>query len=154
MNVEYINPFILASQQVLKQIANIDLTLGKVFIKETTYQVDQIVVIIGMTGTIKGQVNFCMNKDTALYIASQMMGGYLVAEFDEIAKSAIGEMANMIMGNTSTIFSQKNIMIDITPPSILMGENMVISLSHMVNICVPLHMNNGHKIDMDVAVIE
>jgi len=31
MNVEYINPFIEASQTVLKQTANIDAKLGKVF---------------------------------------------------------------------------------------------------------------------------
>lgn len=154
ISVEYINPFIQASQQVLKQIASIDFKLGKVYIKEPTYKVDQVVVIIGMTGGIKGQVNFCMSLSTAKNIASKMMGGYPVNEFDELAKSAIGEMANMIMGNTSTIFSQKGINVEITPPSILIGENMTLSTSKMINICVPLLLDNGEKIDMDVAFVQ
>lgn len=153
INVEYINPFIQASQQVLKQVANIDFKLGKVYIKEPTYKVDHVVVIIGMTGSIKGQVNFCMSVDTAKMIASKMMGGWPVNEFDELAKSAIGEMANMIMGNTSTLFSQKGIKVEITPPSILIGENMTLSTSKMVSICVPLLLDNGDKIDMDVALL-
>jgi len=154
INVEYINPFIQASQQVLKQLVNIDFKLGKVYIKEPTYKVDQVVVIIGMTGNIKGQVNFCMSLSTAKSIASIMMGGYPVNELDELAKSAIGEMANMIMGNTSTLFSQKGLKVEITPPSILIGENMTLSTSKMINICVPLLLDNGDKIDMDVAFME
>jgi len=153
VNVEYINPFIQASQQVLKQAAGIDFKLGKLFIKDPSYKVDQVVVIIGMTGSIKGQVNFCMNVETAKLIASNMMGGWPVNDFDELAKSAIGEMANMIMGNTSTIFSQKGITVEITPPSILIGENMTLSTSKMVNICVPLLLNNGEKIEMDVSLL-
>ncbi|WAM32135.1 chemotaxis protein CheX [Caldicellulosiruptor naganoensis] len=154
INVEYINPFIQASQQVLKQVANIDFKLGKVYLKDPTYKVEQVVVIIGMTGNIKGQVNFCMSLDAAKNIASKMMGGYPVTEFDDLAKSAIGELANMIMGNTSMLFSQKGLKVEITPPSILMGENMILSTSKMINICVPLLLDNGDKIDMDVAFVE
>ena len=32
MNVEYINPFIEASRSVIKTVANIDVSLGKVFL--------------------------------------------------------------------------------------------------------------------------
>ena len=35
MNVEHINPFIEASQTVLKQITGIDAKLGKIFIKDS-----------------------------------------------------------------------------------------------------------------------
>jgi chemotaxis protein CheX len=35
MNIEYINPFIEASQTVLKQIASLDAKLGKVFFNIT-----------------------------------------------------------------------------------------------------------------------
>jgi len=95
-----------------------------------------------------------MSIDTAKEIASRMMGGWPIETFDEIVKSAIGEMANMIMGNTSTLFSEKKIKVDITPPSILVGRDMTMSTSNMVTICVPLMLDNGYKIDMDVAISE
>jgi chemotaxis protein CheX len=47
MNIEYINPFIEASQTVLKQIAGIDAKMGKVFLKESPYRSDSIIVMVG-----------------------------------------------------------------------------------------------------------
>ena len=50
MNVEYINPFIEASQSVLKQIAGIDARLGNVYIKKSPYTGDNILIFVGLTG--------------------------------------------------------------------------------------------------------
>jgi hypothetical protein len=44
-----------------------------------------------------------LSKETALSVASLMMGGMLVTELDDLSKSAISELGNMIMGNTATI---------------------------------------------------
>ena len=74
MNVEHINPFIEASQTVLKQITGIDAKLGKIFIKDSPYVSDNILIIVGLTGKIRGQAVFAMNKSVALDIASSMMG--------------------------------------------------------------------------------
>ena len=81
-----------------------------------------------------------MNRSVALNIASNMMGGAEIAELDEISKSAISELANMILGNTATILYNKGIGIEITPPTFLMGENLQISNSKMTTICVPLYL--------------
>ena len=75
MNVEYINPFIEASQLVLKQIAGIDAQLGNVYIKKSPYTGDNILIFVGLTGKIRGQAIFAMSKKVALIIASNMMGG-------------------------------------------------------------------------------
>jgi len=44
-----------------------------------------------------------------------MMECSLITEIDEIGKSAIGELCNMILGYTATLFSRGNIIVDITP---------------------------------------
>ncbi len=138
MNIEYINPFIEASQTVLKQIASLDAKLGKVFLKTAPYKSEDIIIMVGLTGKIRGQANFSMKKEFAMKIASSMMMGMPVTEFDELSKSAISELANMIMGNAATILYNKGTNVDITPPSLLMGENMQITPSKMTTICVPL----------------
>ncbi|TYQ16392.1 UNVERIFIED_CONTAM: chemotaxis protein CheX [Acetivibrio alkalicellulosi] len=153
MNVEYINPFIEASQTVLKQSAGIDVKLGTVYIKDSPYASDNILIIVGLTGKIRGQAVFSMSKSIALSIASNMMGGMEVKELDEITKSAISELTNMILGNTATILYNKGIGIEITPPSFLMGQNMQISSTKMKTICVPLIIDNG-KIEIDISVMK
>lgn len=154
MNVEYINPFIEASQTVLKQTANIDARLGTVTLKESPYVSDSVLIIVGLTGKIRGQAVFSMTKNVALTIASAMMFGMPVTELDEISKSAISELTNMILGNAATILYSKGIGIEITPPSFLMGDNVQISPTKMKTICVPLLFNENDQLEIDISVID
>lgn len=154
MNIEYINPFIEASQTVLKQIAGIDAKLGKVYLKESPYRSNSIVIIVGLTGQIRGQAMFSMTMDVGLSIASSMMGGMPVPELDEISKSALSELTNMILGNTATILYNKGLNIDITPPTCLFGENLQISHSKLKTVCIPLMLMDGKAFEIDLAVEE
>jgi chemotaxis protein CheX len=154
VNIEHINSFIEASQTVLMQIAGIDAKLGKVYLKESPYASDVIAIIVGITGKIRGQVVFTMNVPVALGIASKMMCGMPVAELDEISKSAISELTNMILGNTATILYNKGVEIEITPPSFVMGQNLQISTNKMKTISVPLHLSGSEVMEIDISVIE
>ncbi len=152
MNIEYINPFIEASQTVLKQIANVDATLGKVFLKNSPYKSESIVIIVGITGKIRGQAVFSMSKKTAFAVASAMMFGMPVDELNEISKSALSELTNMILGNTATLLYNKGIGIEITPPSLLLGDNLQITPSKMKTICIPLTFNADDSLEIDISV--
>jgi len=79
--------------------------------------------------------------------------GMPVAELDEMAKSAISELTNMVLGNTATLFSQNGVSIDITPPSLLMGENMQISTVKTQAICIPIQFE-GYTMEIEVAIQE
>ncbi|HEX2947708.1 MAG TPA: chemotaxis protein CheX [Clostridia bacterium] len=151
MNIEYINPFIEASQTVLKQLTQLDAKLGKVYLKNSPYQSEDILIMVGLTGKLRGQAVFSINRQFALKIASIMMMGMPVTEFDEMSKSAISEMANMIMGNAATILYNRGINIDITPPSLLVGENMQITTNKMKTVCIPLEFSETDKIDLDIS---
>lgn len=152
MNIEYVNPFIEASQTVLKQVANIDAKLGKVYLKSSPYKGESILVFVGITGKMRGQTIFTMSKKVAFMIASAMMFGMPVDELNEISKSAISELTNMILGNTATLLYNKGIGIEITPPSLLLGENLQISPSKMKTICVPLYLSDTDVLEIDISV--
>ena len=154
MNVEYINPFIEASQQVFQMMTGIKPELGKVHLKNSPYKSDSVAVIVGLTGKMRGQVIISLSIQTAKAIASIMMGGMPVEELDDIAKSAISELGNMIMGNTATILFSRGIGIEITPPSLLMGEKIMITSSGMKTICVPLELGDDKKVDIDISLEE
>jgi chemotaxis protein CheX len=152
MNIEYINPFIEASQVVLKQIASIDVKLGKVYLKTAPYKSEDILIVIGLTGKIRGQAVFSMSRQFGLKLASIMMMGMEVTELDDMSRSAISEMANMIMGNAATIFFNRGINIDITPPSLFMGENMMITPNKMQTISIPLLLDDDNMISLDISM--
>lgn len=154
MNVEYINPFIEASQSVLMMMTGSKPELGQVYIRKSPFQSDNVAVIVGLTGRIRGQVVLSFSKKSALSVASAMMGGMTVSELDEISKSAISELANMIMGNTATLLASRGVGIEITPPSLLMGEKLMITPANMKTICIPLNIGGDNLIDIDVSLEE
>jgi chemotaxis protein CheX len=153
MKAEYINPFIESAQSVVNMLLGIEIKTGKAYLKNPPFIVNQTVIIIGVIGKIKGQVYFELTTDTTKKIASGMMRGMTITELDEISKSAVSEMVNMIMGNTSTIFAKKNIEVDITPPTLLIGDKIEISHKDSI-IVVPLELEGLGTIAINVAVEE
>ena len=154
MNVEIINPFIDASMNVINQTTGLQTRIGKVYKKETPYQSGSVVILIGLIGTVHGSVTFNLSEQLACRIASIMMGGMPVPKLDEIAKSAIGELSNMILGNTGIILSKKNVNIDVTPPTILTGDNLKLSVHDSVIICIPLLFEDNESIELNISYKE
>lgn len=142
MNATYINPFLIASKSVMKDLCQIDLEIGKPYLSKADFKGEEVLVILGITGQLVGQVILSMTIDTACDIASHMMMGMPVTELDSMSASAISELSNMILGNVATIFSTMDKVIDITPPSICIGKDMSISVSNTNTICVPFHYDN------------
>jgi chemotaxis protein CheX len=152
MDVKYINPFINVSINIVQQICNVGAKRGQIYVKDSPFIADNVVIIIGIAGDFKGQVFFTMKEKTACSIASSMMFGMDVPALDEMAKSAIAELGNMIMGNVSTEFYNEGIKIDITPPTVLVGSDINISTKGIQTICVPIEIENGNRLEIVVAV--
>lgn len=153
MKVEYINPFIKASKEVFKVTMNLELEIGRPYVKKTPFALKDVVLVVGITGEVKGQVIINFEMDIAKKIASKMMMGMEVNELDEMSKSAISELGNMIMGNTATLIANKGISIDITPPTLMIGKEINLSFSNSQTIGLPLHSEIGDII-YDISLKE
>ena len=149
INAEYVNPFLLAAVSVLRDF-NLTAKMGKAEAKTAAYETDSIIIMIGVTGEMRGQVLISFSYASACDVASKMMMTE-VTELGDIATSAICELGNMILGNAATVFSNKGIGIDITPPTVCKG-NVVFSSNYAANICIPLILDSGHTIDINVSV--
>lgn len=151
INVNYINPFLMAATSIMKQLCQIDMKVGKPYVKTTEFHDDSVVIMIGITGEMRGQVMLALEVEKACGVASKMMMGMPVDELNELAMSAISELGNMIMGNAATILSTKGIGIDITPPTLCRG-NVSITTAYAKNICIPLSLDDDVLIELDIAV--
>ncbi|SKC75563.1 chemotaxis protein CheX [Maledivibacter halophilus] len=153
MKAEYINPFIKASKDILTQMTHVEYKVGKPTLKSSPCNANNIVILIGITGDIKGQAMINLNKSVALNVVSNMMGGMEIAELNDISKSALSELGNMILGNSATLLFNAGIKIDITPPTLMIGDNLSISSDQMKVISVPLEANE-EKIELNIFVKE
>lgn len=153
MKAEFINPFIKASVEILTQMTQINFNVGKPTIRSSPCSANDIVILIGITGDIRGQAMLSFDESMALGIVSKMMGGMEIKELDEISKSALSELGNMILGNSATLLFNSGIKVDITPPTLMMGTNLSISSDQLQPICVPLE-TDGNKIELNIFVKE
>ena len=152
MRVEYINPFVESAFSVLKEVLQTDIERGELYLKATSQPVLGVAAIIGLTGDVEGRVLLDMSQDTAFKIASAMNGEELES-FDELAKATIAELANMITGQAVTKLHEIGFNFDLSPPSLITGDNMVVTDAGVEALIVPLDLSQG-KLEINVAVRE
>ncbi len=152
MRVEYINPFVEAAFNVLREVLSAEVKRGELYLKSTSQPVLGVATIVGLTGGVEGRVLLDMSKKTALAIASEMNGEEITV-MDDLAKATISELANMITGQAVTKLHELGFKFDLTPPAIITGENMEVSNSGVEALIVPVELSIG-KIEINVAVRE
>lgn len=150
MRVEYINSFIEATTMVLKTMTNVEFLVGKPYLEVNTSSDKSVFIMVGLTGEIKGKATIAMDMNAAKSIASAMMMGFPVEVLDDMSKSALGELGNMIMGNTATLIYEFGHKIDITFPSLIVGDNVNMLSSKMKSIAIPVESEIG-KLTLSIA---
>lgn len=121
VKAEHVNPFIISVCKIMKDMCMLDLKIGKPGMKRGGYLADSSLIKLGLLGNLTGEVVLNINHDTALGIVSKMVM-MPVDSIDELGQSAISELGNMIAGNAATVFANSSIIIDITPPSYIEGQ--------------------------------
>lgn len=119
MKAEYINPFLESARIVIEQMIQIRPSTGKLTLKDIKFMDHHVWIQIGMTGHVNGDIIFGLSESVAMKIISAMMGGFVITEIDEMGKSAISELGNMISGNASTMLYNQGVHVDITPPRVV-----------------------------------
>jgi chemotaxis protein CheX len=154
MRVEYINPFVEATFNVLKEVLNTDVKRGDLYLKSTTMSIQGVAALVGLAGDVEGRVLFDMTKDTALAV-SGIMNNETFTTLDELAKATIQELANMITAQAVTQLHDLGFMFDLTPPALFTGENMEVSNNLNVEaLIVPMELGPHGKIEVNVAIRE
>ena len=152
INVDHINPFLMAASTIMRDACQMEMKIGRPYVKTTEFQSDSVIIMIGVTGEMRGQVLISFTTPKACQVASGMMMGMPVPELDDMAMSAISELGNMIMGNAATVFSVRNIGIDITPPTVGRGTGKIDTM-YSKNIAIPLLTDDSEVfMEMNIAM--
>lgn len=141
MNRELITAFSNSFLNVMPMlgITDVEFVQEKHFEKEI--ESDGVIGIVGIIGELTGNVFFSMEESCAKQIASYMMCGMEVNEFDELAQSAISELSNMLAANASICLSEIGKMIDISTPTLMNGV-FTVSVSYSKIVCLEMRMED------------
>ena len=138
IKVELINPFLAASETVFRQVTGHALTAGDPTLHEAHLTSNDVTVLLGVAGAVHGHIILSMDTPLALRVASAMMMGAPMQAFDELGKSAVCELGNMITGNAMTTLATMGFPCDTTPPSIVIGRGATITMQIKTMISVPM----------------
>ena len=153
LDIKYMYPFLHATISILEMLGMPGGKVGRPGIAELVFDEDTFLIQVGVTGAMRGQVFFRMTDSSSKSIASTMMMGMPVTELDAMACSALGELGNMILGNTATLFSTQGIIFDITPPVSMHGKKMKLT-SDIPAISIPININDEEYIRLYICVKE
>jgi len=119
MQAELINPFLTSSIQVIETLANVRPTVGQLQLKRVQYAEHCVWLKINIHGQVERDIIFGFPERMAMNMVSAMLGGYTVTGLDDMCRSAVAELGNMICGNASTMMNHRGIHVDITPPQLM-----------------------------------
>lgn len=155
MRIEYINPFIESSRTVLEEILQSKVKSIGMKLKENSSSAKGVSAIVGLAGCVEGRIIFDMEIDTAVNIISAMlksMGMESVVELDELGKSSLTELANMITGRAITKISDLGFVFDITPPALFTGEKMNFSGESLEVFSTSLELENIGLLELNILI--
>lgn len=150
MDVKHVNPFIDAFASVMPMLGFSKVEKGGLKINSRNITGNGVIVILGIVGEIRGNVVYIIDLESAKKVASTMMMGMPVAELDQMSISALSELTNMLTANAATCFSTMGITIDISTPTLLVGDNVDVKMSSEQVLCVEL-LADGIPVEVNIA---
>lgn len=151
MDVNTITPFIEAMMTVLPQLGVNDVKRGALALKDKLVSTNNVTTIIGISKHVRGNVAYSMSEETARKLASTMMMGMPVESFDEMAQSAISEMSNMVAAKATMLFEGQGKIIDISPPTMIIGDDVTVMVSQVRTIAIEVLTEVG-MIEVNVGL--
>ncbi len=146
LKAEFVNPFFEAAITVLEHEIGHKPTRGQMFLADSRLQSDEVTVLIGVTGQVKGVVMYALSERTAKAFAGAMTGK-VIPVYDAMVESAISETGNVITGRASGLLEKAGYRCTISPPTVINGRGLMISTIAIQRLVIPLSTHFG-----DIAI--
>ncbi|HEO8421269.1 chemotaxis protein CheX [Niallia sp. FSL W8-0635] len=134
--------------EAVKGVIPCELQIARPALTGTPFVLKSLGVLIGITGDLRGRIIIDGDNQVFGKIGEVMFGMFLEGAMLE---SFSGELGNMIAGNLSTFVSQNGIEIDITPPTVLVGETKLSGFEKALSL--PITLQNIGQLNI-VLILE
>lgn len=151
MDVKQMAPFVDALANIMPQLGFQEVRRGALRLAEDKLTSKGVMVVIGLTEMLRGNIVYNFTADTARAIASTMMMGMPVPELDDMAQSAISELGNMLAANAGILLEGQGVSMNISPPTLIVGEAVQARMGASQRLVVEMMVDNN-LVEVDIAV--
>jgi chemotaxis protein CheX len=141
MNVDYINPFLTAAITTFNTKLGCSLTRGTPYVKDGPQPEQEVSGVIGLSGKATGIVVLGLGREAALSLAEVMLE-QRPAEINGDVTNAVGDLANIIVGNAKARLDELQLSISLS--TVITGKGHCVEFPRQVTpICVPFESKWG-----------
>jgi len=142
LDANLVNPFIASFNHVMKSLGFHEVRIGTMDVKGREIFGNGVILMVGLVGQLQGNIVYVIADENAKKIASTMMMGMPVNELDELARSSLSELSNMLSAHAATGIANHGYTVDISPPIMMNGTNVSIMMSSNKVLCVEVIVDN------------
>jgi chemotaxis protein CheX len=129
--IDYLKHFTGALQSVMRETGFEEIDID---VADSGSIAAEIVASVGITGDLKGFMMLRSDLKSANSFVAQMLTRMGIEEepedgFGQMQKEAIGEIVNQISGRSTMMLAEQHIDCNITPPTIISGQNIYTDLT-------------------------
>jgi chemotaxis protein CheX len=139
----HIQAILTATSQTLGMLFNDEPSIQAPTVKSAKSPTEtEVSVMVGFTGDVKGQILLGMSRK----MAQDMAGALLMSPldtFDELTKSGMAEIANMVAGSCATELHGHGLESNITVPTVIAGEHVQVSWPNLFILETTVAMEMG-----------
>ncbi|OIP49821.1 MAG: chemotaxis protein CheX [Deltaproteobacteria bacterium CG23_combo_of_CG06-09_8_20_14_all_60_8] len=146
MKVEYINPFLKATKNVIETMAQTKVKHAKPQLKTDAKTSGEVTGVIGMTcATLTGAMVLSFSESCILHIVAAMLMEPIRERVDADVVDAVGELTNMICGGAKAELSKLDLKFELATPTMVVGKDVEISMfSKTPTIVIPFTTEHGN----------
>jgi len=145
MRYEYVQPFVASAREILGEVLAGAVEAGKIELSPAPVPSRGVTAIVGVTGEGEGRVLFDMSRDTALRIAAEM-NEEEQETLTRLAQDTLSELASMMTGRAVSVLNDKGHRLRVSPPTLVAGDNVVISNTDLETMVVRLSTEYGEVV--------
>ena len=149
MKAEYVNPFLEATVSVLKTMASLEVVPGRPFIKKDSSACGDVSGIVGITGETEGSLCITFSRDCILQVVTKWFGEE-AKEINDDVKDAVGELTNMISGDSRRRLQEVGFTFHGSVPSVISGPGHEVKhITRSPILSIPFTLNgNGFVVEV------
>ncbi len=126
MDAGFVNAHLVAVQNVFKTMLSTDIVMGKPTLKANKLTSADVTGVIGFAGDKKGTFSLAFTRETAIFVYKTMVGEDAASVTAEVV-DAIGEITNIISGQTRVEIEKLGYKLSAALPTVIVGSNVEVN---------------------------
>ncbi|SHH60444.1 Chemotaxis phosphatase CheX [Caloranaerobacter azorensis DSM 13643] len=137
-----ISALIKSGQEIFSQAIRLFVEIEEPYIKKEVELKDDIGIITGLSGNLKGQIIIKLSESISKNIVSSILNDIPIAELDASCVKILCDMNNMLICNAISDIYNTGIAIDLSISALIYGQDIKYIVSDEVIYCIPFKAGN------------